>query len=249
MEEKQLDARESLELITRMIRNTRRRLERNSERPFLVWGYTTVAISLLNYALRITGADPNWSLTWFLIPPLGVLLMRLFPARRSTEPRTEIDRIVNALWLACSLSLIPIFILALFHGHSYRPSLFALITLVMSIGTASMGLHRPLKGLHDGRPARHGGNRRTRPLGLHARKARRLAGDGQHDAPQRDSDFRSHLRGDDGHPGPHHRLPEPTRGGRRKIAAAAHRRRRTCRNKPQPDLPRQPPQPQPGTPK
>lgn len=140
MEEKQLDARESLELITRMIRNTRRRLERNSERPFLVWGYTTVAVSLLNYALNIAGADPAWSLTWFLIPLLGVVLMRLFPTRKSTEPRTEIDRIVNALWLVCSLALIPIFILALFHGHSYRPSLFALITLVMSIGTASTGL-------------------------------------------------------------------------------------------------------------
>lgn len=139
MEEKQMDARESLELITRMIRNTRRRLERNSERPFLVWGYTTVAISLLNYALRITGADPNWSLTWFLIPPLGVLLMRLFSARRSTEPRTEIDRIVNALWLACSLSLIPIFILALCHGLQYRPSIYALIALVMSIGTTATG--------------------------------------------------------------------------------------------------------------
>ena len=134
MEEKQLDARESIELITRMIRNTRQRLERNAGRPFLVWGYTTVAISLLNYALNIAGADPAWSLTWFLIPLLGVVLMRLFPTRKSTEPRTEIDRIVNALWL------IPIFILALFHGHSYRPSLFALITLVMSIGTASTGL-------------------------------------------------------------------------------------------------------------
>lgn len=38
MEEKQLDARESIELITRMIRNTRQRLERNAGRPFLIWG-------------------------------------------------------------------------------------------------------------------------------------------------------------------------------------------------------------------
>lgn len=139
MEEKQMDARESLELITRMIRNTRRRLERNSERPFLVWGYTTVAISLLNYTLNIVGAAPAWSLTWFLIPVLGLLLMRLFPAKKSSEPRTEIDRIVNALWLACSLALIPIFILALCHGLQYRPSIYALIALVMSIGTTATG--------------------------------------------------------------------------------------------------------------
>lgn len=139
MEKKKLDAQESIELIARMIRNTRQRLERHSGRPFLVWGYTTIGISLLNYTLNIAGAAPEWSLTWFLIPVLGLVMMRLFPEKKSSEPRTEIDRIVNALWLVCSLALIPIFILCLFHGWSYRPSLFALITLVMSIGTAATG--------------------------------------------------------------------------------------------------------------
>lgn len=140
MEEKRLDAQESIELITRMIRNTRRRLERHSGRPYLVWGYTTVAISLLNYTLNVVGAAPEWSLTWLLIPVLGFVLMRIFPEKKNTEPRTEIDRIVNSLWLVCTLSLIPIFILCLFHGWSYRPSLFALITLVMSIGSTATGL-------------------------------------------------------------------------------------------------------------
>lgn len=140
MEEKRLDAAESLELIGRMIRNTRQRLERHSGRPFLIWGYTTVGISLLNYAFNLTGADPNWSLSWFLIPVLGYTLMRLFPEKRPTDPRTEIDRIVHMLWLVCSLALIPIFLLCLFHGLSYRPSLFALISLTMSIGAASTGL-------------------------------------------------------------------------------------------------------------
>lgn len=140
MEEKKLDAQESIELITRMIRNTRRRLERHSGRPYLIWGYTTVVISLLNYTLNVVGAAPEWSFTWFLIPVLGFVLMRLFPEKKSTEPRTEIDRIVNSLWLVCTLSLIPVFILCLFHGWSYRPSLFALITLVMSIGSTATGL-------------------------------------------------------------------------------------------------------------
>ena len=120
MEEKKLDAQESIELITRMIRNTRQRLERHSGRPFLIWGYTTVAVSLLNYSLNIAGADPAWSLSWFLIPVLGILLMRLFPEKKSSEPRTEIDRIVNSLWIVCSLALVPIFILCLFHGFRRR---------------------------------------------------------------------------------------------------------------------------------
>ena len=140
MDEKQLDAQQSLELITRMIRSTRQRLERHSGRPFLIWGYTTVAVSLLNYALNIAGADPAWSLTWFLIPVIGCLLMRLFPEKKSSEPRTEIDRIIHSLWRVCSLTLIPIFLFSFLHGWSYRPSLFALITLVMSIGSTATGL-------------------------------------------------------------------------------------------------------------
>ena len=95
MEERKLDARESMELISRMIQNTRNRLENHAGRPFLVWGYTTVGIALLNYWFNIAGCHPAWCFTWFLIPIIGCLLMRLFPDKKPTEPRTEIDRIVG----------------------------------------------------------------------------------------------------------------------------------------------------------
>ena len=126
MEERKLDTRESMELISRMIQNTRNRLENHAGRPFLVWGYTTV--------------HPAWCFTWFLIPIIGCLLMRLFPDKKPTEPRTEIDRIVGKVWLVSSLSLIPIFLFSLFHGLSYRHSLFELITLVMATATATTGM-------------------------------------------------------------------------------------------------------------
>ena len=48
MTNKHLNEAESLELITSMIQDTRARLARNSGTPFLIWGYTTVAIALLN---------------------------------------------------------------------------------------------------------------------------------------------------------------------------------------------------------
>jgi hypothetical protein len=117
-----------MELISRMIQNTRNRLENHAGRPFLVWGYTTVGIALLNYWFNIAGCHPAWCFTWFLIPIIGCLLMRLFPDKKPTEPRTEIDRIVGKVWLVSSLSLIPIFLFSLFHGLSYRHSLFERIT-------------------------------------------------------------------------------------------------------------------------
>ena len=45
-----------MELISRMIQNTRNRLENHAGRPFLVWGYTTVGIALLNYWFNIAEA-------------------------------------------------------------------------------------------------------------------------------------------------------------------------------------------------
>ena len=77
MEERKLDARESMELISRMIQNTRNRLENHAGRPFLVWGYTTVGIALLNYWFNIAGCHPAWCFTWFLIPIIGCLLILL----------------------------------------------------------------------------------------------------------------------------------------------------------------------------
>lgn len=139
LENREPNAAESLAIISRMIETTRIRLNRNSGRPFLLWGYTTVIISLANYLFNIAGCPPSWSLTWFLIPIGGFLLMHLFPAKKETEPRTEIDRIVGVVWGTASLSLIPIFAITIFHGLSYRHSLFGLIVLIMAIATTMTG--------------------------------------------------------------------------------------------------------------
>ena len=72
MEERKLDARESMELISRMIQNTRNRLENHAGRPFLVWGYTTVGIALLNYWFNIADAIPPGASPGFSFPSSAV---------------------------------------------------------------------------------------------------------------------------------------------------------------------------------
>ncbi len=139
LENREPTAAESLALISRMIETTRRRLNHDTGRPLLIWGYTTVFVSLANYLFNITGCHPAWSLTWFLIPVIGYLSMHLFLTKRSTEPRTEIDRIVGVVWSTASLSLIPIFAIVCLHGLSYRHNLLGLIVLVMAIATTMTG--------------------------------------------------------------------------------------------------------------
>lgn len=51
MEDKRISEKESLELIARMIRETQDNTARYAAYPLLIWGYTTVAISLVVWVL------------------------------------------------------------------------------------------------------------------------------------------------------------------------------------------------------
>ena len=100
MEEKRLDAAESLALIGRMIENTRNDMERNAGRPFLVWGYVTLLTTLLVWGTVVQTGEPRWNLLWLLIPLLGGTLT-YFTRGKRTEGRvhTFVDRVLGSVWL------------------------------------------------------------------------------------------------------------------------------------------------------
>ena len=59
MEDKRISEKESLELIARMIRETQDNTARYAAYPLLIWGYTTVAISLVVWYFYLqTGVWP-----------------------------------------------------------------------------------------------------------------------------------------------------------------------------------------------
>lgn len=138
MEDKTLNEAQSLELITRMIQNTRQRMERNAGRPFLIWGYLTIATALAVWYAVSRTHDYNWNLLWFAMPLLGGLLMWLFLDRKPAGVTTFIDRIVGQIWLVLGLAALLVSVLAMFsplHLH-----ILFLILLLMSIGTTLSGL-------------------------------------------------------------------------------------------------------------
>ncbi len=71
MNDRVLNEKESLELIAQMIQNTKSRMTRNSGAPFLIWGYTTIIVSLLVWFLLKETGNYHWQWLWFLL--------RLFP--------------------------------------------------------------------------------------------------------------------------------------------------------------------------
>ena len=135
MEKTHLTEAQSLELITSMINDSRSRLARNTGTPFLIWGYTTVAVSLFNALAIYLGWSYHWSWSWFAIPVVGWLGMLLFNKKQDVGARNYIDRIVSNIWVVIGLSFAWLFVGAVVFGGSIS----FLTVVVMGIGTVLTG--------------------------------------------------------------------------------------------------------------
>lgn len=140
MEERKLNEAESLKLITTMIQETRMNLQRDCGTPFLIWGYATVFISLLQAALIYMLREENISIigyTWFILPVAGWIGMLLFNRKKhKTGARNYIERTITGVWIVLSISFL--WILA---GNLLKNADILYFTvLIMGIGTVISGI-------------------------------------------------------------------------------------------------------------
>lgn len=103
MEDKKLNNQESLELITSMINKTKRRLHIGEGNLLLVWGYTSVIVSLLVVTLLyFTDGNPACNWLWFLIWIVGgistIVINRKEKSSIEKSPSTYVDRLTSNLW-------------------------------------------------------------------------------------------------------------------------------------------------------
>ena len=139
MEDRKLDAAESLALIGRMIENTRSRMVRNSGRPLLAWGYATVLTTLAVWGAVLYFQNPRWNYLWLMLPLLGWLLMWISREKKPEgEVRTFVDRVIGNVWTVMGLSAWFVSMLSLF-SQIRLPILF-IILLTMGMGTTITGL-------------------------------------------------------------------------------------------------------------
>ena len=135
MQNKNFSEAQSLELITSMINDTRNRLARNSGTPFLIWGYTTVAIALVNCITTYLQLSHYWNFVWFAIPFIGWIGMMLFH-KKDKGARNIIDRVISIIWSVLSVAYLWIFI----GSTIYRAPILYYTILIMGVGTLITGL-------------------------------------------------------------------------------------------------------------
>lgn len=132
-----LDERRSIEIISKMIADTSAHIDSESGKYFLLWGYTTVIVSLFEYLAQICHLPmPLCLWAWFLIPVVGgigtIILNR---NANNTRPKSYVDRSISAVWTVFGLSFGMVFIAALV----YHTSLLYLTSLMMGMGTVITG--------------------------------------------------------------------------------------------------------------
>lgn len=138
MEEKKISEKESLELISRMIQNTQRKMERGAGTPMLIWGSATVIATLAVWFALKTTNNPYWNYLWFLIPIIGCLGMLLIK-RQPKGVRTYIDKMIAYVWLVLGTTGFLLSCLTILNIMWPLPILLIII-LIMGMGTILTGL-------------------------------------------------------------------------------------------------------------
>ena len=136
MEEKQLTPQESVQMIEKMLEQTRKRLIRGAGIPSLIWGYVTFATSLLIlFVYPHIGYRANY--LWMLIPIVGGSLTIICNRKRQKEAhaRTQIDRFIDTTWITIGLNVTALSILA----YRFPLAILPLVLILIGIATAITG--------------------------------------------------------------------------------------------------------------
>lgn len=106
MEERKLNEKESLELITRMIRNTQQNIEVGSGNQFIVWGVSILIASIVVAILTVISGNPLYNFAWFLIPVIGYTWNRVLV--KEEKVFTHIDKLLGQTWAVVGVSCVSI---------------------------------------------------------------------------------------------------------------------------------------------
>ena len=143
--EKQLTTEQSLDIIARMIADTRRNFNERGGAMFLIWGYTTVAVTIAVYiAFRLTQSyDTMW--LWWALPLIGGIMTWLHYSKYRKPVQTHLDSAVNYVWIVFSTATMACMLFGFIPARLLPavatpfPILFT-ISMMISIATAITGL-------------------------------------------------------------------------------------------------------------
>lgn len=129
-----MDPKESLDIISRMMSQTRRSVLQQSHRPFLIWGWCTLAISVAIYiGLNVTGSG-IWHYLWLALPIVGVAISSATKVK-TTAVKTAASVALRSIWGMLTVVTVSFSIASYF----VRYNVLFIILLLLSIGCFTTG--------------------------------------------------------------------------------------------------------------
>lgn len=133
MEERNLNEKESLELISQMIRNTQQRFERVNAAPFLAFGYGTVIVSVVVWYLLTRTQNPIWNLVWLMIPVLGFAMQKFIFPKRKKIVKTYVDKAIDNVWSVIGFTMLFVGVITFFVNIDVMPTIVLLMGMAMAL--------------------------------------------------------------------------------------------------------------------
>ncbi|MCD8269826.1 MAG: hypothetical protein LUD46_16105 [Parabacteroides sp.] len=97
MEERQLNEKESLALITQMINTSKKNMEIGQGNYLLVWGYSTTALSIILFALITLTHNLVWSWGWMLMFAVWPVIS-YWKKQQPPKVVTYTDKVIMQVW-------------------------------------------------------------------------------------------------------------------------------------------------------
>lgn len=134
MEDKRLNEKESLELISQMIQNTRKNMELGSGNIMLLWGYITLAAAAIVYAGMLMTHSILWNFAWFGIPLVGYPVMMYLYRKKAAMVKSYTDKAIDAVWTIMGITMMAA--TAFFCLRGMGTTLIPLCLILVGIGMA-----------------------------------------------------------------------------------------------------------------
>lgn len=136
--------RESLEIITSMIERTKARYI-GSGNIMLMWGYLTVAVTVLVWVSLAMTRNPACNSLWFLIPVVGGILTPIMARKERKEigAKSYSDKVTDRIWTMVGYSAIAMticcFTLAFLEFDSWM-AWFAFALIIVPFAEITQGI-------------------------------------------------------------------------------------------------------------
>lgn len=146
MKEQDINEKQSLEIITAMITQTKRRLHIGDGNIMLMWGYLTVGVSLLVGTLLFVTGNQTCNWLWFLIFIIGGIVSPMMAKKQEAKVgvKTYTDRLSSGIWSLVGwgglLSTFVCLALLLFAGKDAWRIMLVFALLMVGIVEAVQGM-------------------------------------------------------------------------------------------------------------